>query len=67
MTARTVKASSVWSVSAWMLSAVVVSSGYAMTYISDVFLSDEMYVLIDDGSAIRPPIGSVTLRNVSSG
>ena len=25
-----------------------------------------MYVLIDDGSAIRPPIGSVTLRNVAS-
>ena len=24
-----------------------------------------MYVLIDDGSAIRPPIGSVTLRKVA--
>ena len=24
-----------------------------------------MYVLIDDGSAMRPPIGSVTLRNVA--
>ena len=26
-----------------------------------------MEVLIDDGSAIRPPIGSVTLRNVRIG
>jgi hypothetical protein len=31
-----------------------------------VFFSTETYVLIDDGSAIRPPIGSVTLRNVAS-
>ena len=28
-----------------------------MTYISDVFLTTLMYVLIDDGSAILPPIG----------
>ena len=26
-----------------------------------------MYVLIEDGRAIRPPIGSVTLRKVASG
>ena len=26
-----------------------------------------MYVLIEDGSAMRPPIGSVTFRNVFSG
>jgi hypothetical protein len=32
-----------------------------------VFLTTEMYVLIEDGSAIRPPIGSDTLRNVFSG
>ncbi len=37
-----------------------------MTYISDVFLTTLMYVLIDDGRAIRPPIGSVTFRNVAS-
>ena len=37
-----------------------------MTYISDVFLTTLMYVLIEDGSAIRPPIGSVTFRNVAS-
>ena len=35
-----------------------------MTYISDVFFTTEMYVLIDDGSAMRPPSGSVTFRNV---
>ena len=38
-----------------------------MTYISDVFLTTEMYVLIDDGSAMRPPSGSVTLTNVPIG
>jgi hypothetical protein len=37
-----------------------------MTYMSEVFLTTLMYVLIDDGSAIRPPIGSVTFRNVAS-
>ena len=28
-------------------------------------MTTEIAVLIDDGSAIRPPIGSVTLRNVA--
>ena len=30
-----------------------------------MFLTTLMYVLIEDGSAMRPPIGSVTLRNVA--
>ena len=30
-----------------------------------VFLSTETYVLIDEGSAMRPPIGSVTLKKVA--
>ena len=29
-----------------------------------MFFRTAMYVLIEDGSAMRPPIGSVTLRNV---
>ena len=66
VTARTVNVSTVSRVNALICSAVVVSSGYAMAYISDVFLSTLMYVLIDDGSAMRPPIGSVTFRNVAS-
>ena len=37
-----------------------------MTYMSDVFFTTLMYVLIDEGSAIRPPIGSVTFTNVAS-
>ena len=65
VTARTVNVSTVSRVNALICSAVVVSSGYAMAYISDVFLSTLMYVLIDDGSAMRPPIGSVTFRNVA--
>ena len=58
-------ASTVSSVSAWIWKIVVVISGYAMTYMSDVFLTTLMYVLIEDGSAIRPPIGSVMLRKVA--
>jgi hypothetical protein len=34
---------------------------------SEVFLSTEMDVLIVDGSAMRPPIGSVTLRKFVTG
>ena len=37
-----------------------------MTYISDVFLTTLMYVLMEDGSAILPPMGSVTFRKVAS-
>ena len=32
---------------------------------NDVFFKTEMYVLMDDGRAMRPPIGSVTFRNVA--
>ena len=66
VSASTVNASTVSSVSAWIWKIVVVISGYAMTYMSDVFLTTLMYVLIEDGSAIRPPIGSVTLRKVAN-
>ena len=53
-------------VSALICSAVVVSSGYAITYIRDVFLTTLIYVLIEDGSAMRPPMGSMTLRKVAT-
>ena len=47
--------------------AVPVSSWKPIAVINDVFFSTETYVLIVDGSEIRPPIGSVTRKNVASG
>ena len=47
--------------------ATLVSSSTLIATINAVFLKTEMYVLIDDGSAIRPPIGSETLRKVLNG
>ena len=45
---------------------MLVTSAKPIAVRSDVFFSTETYVLIDDGRAMRAPIGSVTLKNVAS-
>src|SRR6476469_8437684 len=44
---------------------VVVSSWKPIAVISDVFFRTDTCVLIVDGSAMRPPIGSVTRKKVA--